>query len=242
MGRRTVGFLVFAGLVVSGCLRLGFWQLDRLRARQTANRALLGRLDSERADLAVVLRDSVPAGVRRVVATGRFDYEREVVLTARGRQGSPGVHLITPLLTVGSDAAILVNRGWVYAADGMTVSASAWREPASDAPQRVFGFIDQYPEPSGRVTLTGRPWTVQRLAYDSLRSRFPYPIARVLLVLEDAVGDNAASTAQARPARLDLPTPSEGSHRAYAVQWFAFAATGMIGMIAVARKALREAA
>ena len=74
-------------------------------------------------------RDTGGAHYRRgAPAIGRFDYEHELVLAGRTRQGSPGVELLTPVRVAGSDTAVLVNRGWVYSPDGATVDHARWRE------------------------------------------------------------------------------------------------------------------
>jgi hypothetical protein len=59
---------------------------------------------------------------------GTLDYDNEIVHTLRGRGGSPGVNILTPLRRVGNDTAVLVNRGWLYAPDGITVDTKPWRE------------------------------------------------------------------------------------------------------------------
>ena len=51
----------------------------------------------------------------------RYDFANEYALASRTRQGSPGVNIMTPLRIAGTDTAVLVNRGWVYAPDAMTV-------------------------------------------------------------------------------------------------------------------------
>jgi surfeit locus 1 family protein len=136
------------------------------------------------------------------------------------------------LLGVG-DTAILVNRGWVYAADGLSVDSAAWREEG--AASTVDGFLLPFPSATGPVDMPGRARHARRLARDSLAARFPYPIAPLLLVREerpDGEGEEQPNAAP-RPARLEPPLPNTGSHRSYAIQWFAFAAIGAAGMLAV---------
>src|SRR5688500_12678708 len=116
--------LLFAALFV----RLGFWQLDRLRERKAFNAPIESRINQPPVDLRELPRDPAVARYRRVRLSGEYDYARELVLVLRSRQGSPGVNLLTPLRVPGSDTAVLVNRGWIYAPDGMTADTKPWRE------------------------------------------------------------------------------------------------------------------
>ena len=70
-----------------------------------------------------------PERLTPLTISGRPDYRYEVALTGRTRSGYPGVNIVTPVRISGTDTAILVNRGWVYAADGATVDLGKWREP-----------------------------------------------------------------------------------------------------------------
>jgi cytochrome oxidase assembly protein ShyY1 len=45
-----------------------------------------------------------------------------------------------------------------------------------------------------------------------------------------AAGTSPAPAAPPAPIRLAEPTLGEGSHKSYAVQWFAFAAIALIGV------------
>ena len=86
--------------------------------------------------------DTATAHFRRVRVRGAYDYPNEIVLTLRGRNGSPGVNILTPIRRAGNDTAVLVNRGWVYSPDGVTVETKQWREGDSvDA----NGFVEVFP-------------------------------------------------------------------------------------------------
>src|SRR5688572_26888744 len=98
---RRYGILVLAAVVAALCARLGFWQLDRLAQR----RALNQRLDRKLA-LPPLLVDTLPADVvldsslsfRRAAARGVFDFQRQVVVVGRSVDGTPAVHITTPLV------------------------------------------------------------------------------------------------------------------------------------------------
>ncbi|HVE78696.1 MAG TPA: SURF1 family cytochrome oxidase biogenesis protein, partial [Gemmatimonadaceae bacterium] len=127
MSRRLVLLGVVAALFATLFVSFGFWQLRRLAARRAANAAVAARLA-----VPPVPFDSLPpspeaARNRRVRLSGRLDYAHELAVAGRPRNGSPGVHLLTPLRLTGRDTAVLVNRGWVYSPDGAAVDLGRWR-------------------------------------------------------------------------------------------------------------------
>jgi surfeit locus 1 family protein len=231
---RTIVFAVVALAVSLGCVRLGVWQLSRLAERRARNEAVISRLDDATVAPTALGADTA-VRFRRVAFTGRPDYEREIVHAFRTRQGSPGVHVLTPVRLGGGDTAVLVNRGWVYAPDGMAFDPNRWREPDSVS---VEGFVDQFSPGTGGVTLPARN-AVRRLDRDSLRARMPYTVLPFVVI---QTGDTTPPLPQDIPARLTPPPLGDGSHRNYAIQWFAFALVGVVGAIAWVRREMKTAA
>jgi surfeit locus 1 family protein len=232
VSRRAFAFLIFAIVVSAGCVRLGFWQLDRLRQRRATNAMLVDRLSSPPRAARDVMRDSATAGFRRATATGTYDFANEFALAARTREGSPGVNLVTPVRLAGTDTAVLVNRGWVYAPDAMTADFKRWTEPA-DA--NVTGYLVAIGRGArGPASAATNARVVRRLDLDSLGKRLPYPVAPFILVQIDApastpVAPTESNAPPATPARLAVPVLDEGPHLGYAFQWFAFALIGLVG-------------
>ena len=103
--------LALSGVVASGALVLaavGTWQLSRLGERRARNAAVAARLTQ-----APTTRDRLPADTaarhyRRVRVVGRPLYDREFVLVNRTREGSPGVHIVTPVQVAGADTLVLL--------------------------------------------------------------------------------------------------------------------------------------
>lgn len=206
---------------------LGFWQIGRLHQKQRYNETV-----ASRRFLAAIPFDSIPADTatskfRRVRLSGTYDYPKEIVWTLRGRDGSPGVNILTPLRRPGTDTAVLVNRGWVYSPDATRVNLDQWKEG-----QSLIG--EAYILPL-RGTATDSGWIRDRsfrhLDLAEIRRVFPYPIAPVFAVLTTAPIDSANT-----PPRVTLLPLDEGSHRTYAFQWFSFAAISIIGAFIFIRK------
>ncbi|MEP7380893.1 MAG: SURF1 family protein, partial [Gemmatimonadota bacterium] len=228
MPRRTLAFIVFALVMAAGCVRLGIWQIGRLAERRAQNVEVAAQLDAPAVVWGEAMRDSATARFRRVQLTGRLDYARELVLTSRGMHGAPGVHVLTPLI-VPAGPPILVNRGWAYAPDGMTVDLSKWHEGDSAT---VDGYIDQFVPVRGMVSTMSQPRGVRYLERDSIEARLGERIAPFLVV--QRIGLVQGDTLE-HLVRVELPPLDEGSHQSYAVQWFAFAGIALVGAGVVAR-------
>jgi surfeit locus 1 family protein len=234
MPRRTLAFLAVALLAAALFVRLGFWQLDRLGQRRARNQILASRINAPPAPWS----DTTAVRFRRVRISGVPDYEREIVLAGRARRGSPGVNLVTPVRLPASDTAVLVNRGWVYSPDASRVDHSRWREGDT---LTVEGYVEAFTAP-GPGDLPAHQRLARRLSHEAVSARFPYPIAGAYVVAVDTATASRPDT----PARSGVPSPDDGPHLGYALQWFAFAAIAVVGAgIAVAtgrreRRALRR--
>lgn len=197
---------------------LAQWQLGRADQK----RALQARWDEGERQAAVSLR-ALPEPsdawlYRRVRLEGQFAEGYQVYLDNRLHQGRAGFHVVAPLKLAGSNAAVLVNRGWL----------------AGDADRRNTPFV---PAPKGAQTVEGilvraqkryfelGEKTVQGMVWQNLDlGRYQELYGRSLpdwLVLQT----NAAPDELVR----DWPRPDTGveKHIGYAGQWFALAATSL---------------
>ena len=229
MPRRLVLFLVLAVVAAAGCIRLGFWQLSRLAQRRARNAVVAARLSQPQVPLTTLWADSASM-LRKVVVTGTADFDHEILLAARTYEGSPGVYLLTPLHVPGRDTAVLVNRGWIYAPDGMSVDVGRWREATAS----FTGYAELLPQgvaskPEGVLRRDAR--VARQLDLATVQSLLPYPVSALYLV---ATAPDTTKPQGERVARLPPPALDEGPHLSYAIQWFSFAAIALIGGTAVA--------
>jgi len=221
----VLGVLAISFAAVS--ISLGFWQLRRLGERRAANELLASRRFAPEVPLDSLPSDTAAAHFGRARVRGVYDYPNEIVLTLRGRNGSPGVNLLTPIRRAGNDTAVLVNRGWIYSPDGVTAETKQWREKDTvDA----NGFVEVFPTkgPFDRPNQK-RPRSMRRLDKSALVKLFPYPIANYYVVLTD-------SALAGGPPRIEPASLDEGPHRNYAIQWFFFAAISIIGLVIFLRR------
>ena len=219
---------------------LGLWQLRRLEDRRQQNSFLASRRFAPEVTPEALTPDTAAARFRRIRLRGVYDFSNEIIHTLRGRGGSPGVNILTPLRRAGTDTAILVNRGWVYAPDGITVDTKQWREADT---LNGTGFVETFPTAGPFAPPnSARPRALRRLDRSALLKLFPYPIANYYVVLAPSDSGLSAPTSGTTPVpsippRVEPATLDEGPHRNYAVQWFSFAAISIIGIVIFIRRA-----
>lgn len=205
-----LGLVLMAAL----CVRLGFWQVERLSQRRAANRVALAAREQPPLVLAAGA-DYTAAELsgRWVEAGGAYDRANEIVVRGQAFEGAPGVHLVTPLRLAGSDSAVLVRRGFVPAPDAVRADVDSLEEPGTVTVRGLAAPIEsgagQPVEHEGRTT-----WA--RLDLDALRARLPYPLLPVV------VRQTPDSSLPRLPRRLPPPELSDGPHLNYAIQWFLF--------------------
>ena len=217
------------------CVRLGFWQLDRLQQRKARNQVQeqalrMSTLDYDSMTAEAIERDPAVFLNRRMRAAGSYDPSGEVVLRGRADEGRPGVHLVTPLVVPGVPRALLVNRGWVPSPDAATVDARPYAEPGTRTVEGILMEIPRGTKNGGEPARNGggAP-SYRRLDLDVLRRVERRPIVR--LYLQQLPGADSAS--RRPPVRVSLPPAGNGPHLSYAFQWFSFAAVGLVGLVVV---------
>lgn len=211
---RPVPTLAAAGLVVL-LAWLGQWQSGRA-AQKAARQALL---EARVAEAPLVLTGALPSAepllFRRVRARGSYLAAQQLFVDNRIDRGRAGFHVVTPLAIAGSDAIVLVNRGWVA------------RSPAYPAPPEV-------PVPAGDVSVEGLatvpPARVLELSADTISgnawqnlsiSRFAARVSRPVLPVVVLASPPAPGLA----AVEEKPDAGIAKHREYALTWFSLAAT-----------------
>jgi surfeit locus 1 family protein len=181
--------------------------------------------------VSAIPRDTAALRFRQVLVRGTPDFDHEILLTHRGRDGAPGVDILTPVRISGRDTAVIVNRGWVYSPDGMTIEPSRWRESTTT----FVGYVDVF-EAGSRDSVRERK--VRRASYAAVSRALPYPVAPFYVVALDELADSAPSGQ--RVIRLGRPKLDAGPHLSYAFQWFGFATIALIGAGIVAARSMHK--
>lgn len=228
---RTLLLGVLVVVATATCVRLGFWQLARMRykhAIHAAQRALLARPPLE------FVMNALPApenGVR-VRLRGRWDPATQVLLSGRTHMGAAGVSLVSAV-RLESGMRVLVERGWLEAADSRT----AHPERDLDSLADVVGVAESlegvaHPVPWSELP-SERPgtrlWSARTLDGGSAFARFGESLA-TWMVRELPESPRHAG----EPIPEDFVVPDETMHLSYAIQWFGFAVIISMGSLALA--------
>ena len=227
-------------IVAAVCVRLGIWQLDRLEERRARNALIAERMAAPALDLDRIAVDDGSAPYRRVAATGSCEGE-PIVLAARSRHGSPGVHLLCAFRTR-AGRLVLLDRGWLASADARTVDpAQLARAPRDTTIEALL-----VPFPRGQAVARGAAERTLELAPAgiALRQAGPRVIyrlnrAQASMVLGADLPDwyaQAVGPVAGTPLPADPPDLTDGPHLGYAVQWFSFALIGLIGWAVLYRR------
>jgi surfeit locus 1 family protein len=252
-------------LAVGVMVRLGFWQLDRLAQRRAFNARVEAQINASPLDLNK--NNSVDQlstmEYRSVVVRGTYDPQNEVVLRNQVNNNQPGYHLLTPLRIAGSQAAVLVDRGFIPMVENGSGSLASYAQPGEVTVHgiirlpyvpRYFGVPDPTLDP-GKNRLAA--WNSVNLP--RIQSQTPYALLPVYVEVSPentAANTGSQSDVLAAPGlavtgdgkppvypipSADQPDLTEGPHMGYAFQWFSFAATLALGYPYFVKKQLSPA-
>jgi len=238
LSRRWLALAAVVLLLVPACIRLGFWQLDRYDQRR--DRSALIRANASApprpvAELAPPGGDVLPENAwRQVNVIGSYDTAHQLVVRNRPLNGSPGFHVLTPLVTA-AGSGVIVNRGWVPAPTDGSLSPDVPAPPTGEVTvvgrlrpsegQLSYGPRDGPGVPAGQVV---------RIDVPRIAGSLPYAVhAGYVELVEEQPPAGAA------PQPLEPPSSGTGPHLAYALNWWLFALIAVIGPVLLAR---REAA
>ena len=211
--------LTLAGVVLF--VGLGNWQLQRAAYKQAIEDRFEQRLAQEYRLLAGG-DDFSDIEYRKLILRGRFDNRRHFLLDNRLHRGRAGYHVLTPLYLNDSDYIILVDRGW-----------APWGEARQPLP--VVPPIEDRAEVRGIASLPSAPaiefgsvglsasWPqlIGHVDIEALRRQYDSRLAPFVLWL--APEESGVFVRDWKPVWM----PPEKS-RAYAVQWFIFAALAVV--------------
>ena len=228
---RWIAFIAFVVAVMTGCLLLANWQLDRLDERRARNAVVDDNVDLPPVPAAELLDVDRPFDTadqwRSVRVSGAYDAENQRLWRKRPYQGRVGFHVVVPL--VGADGvALWVDRGWIAGASSATAQPEVPPLPEGtvDATVRVRtpaqGPARADDLPAGQI---------DRVAVEELSSdlgRDAYPVYGELV--------EETPTTEPAPALVPPPSTEEGPHLSYALQWVCFAVIAIVGLVIFARK------
>ncbi len=232
---------VLAAVFVIGmsaiCVRLGFWQLSRLREKQALNASLRSALARPLVRVTDPATDAEVVRGRRVEIAGSYDERRQILLSGRANAGSPGVSVVTPLVFADGRHAVLVERGWLFSDDAARAHPERYPEPGA---RTVIGVAEPLIAGRGGPALmavrsdSAALWSGRWLDRDTLAARLPYALAGFY------VKQLPGADLPALPVRREPLPYDEAMHLGYAIQWFLFATILSVGSLVLARTRRRK--
>lgn len=227
--------IVIALVTVLAFVNLGLWQLRRLDERSATNAAIEERsaVDPARLGVVIATHGTDPEALvhRRVLVSGEYDREGEVMVVGTTLNGRSGHDVITPLAFDGG--VVAVNRGWVPIDTEGPPAAGA--EPPVGTVEVAGVLLDT--ETTGSLGTTGPDGEydqIGRIDLAVLSGQWGESLLPMYLLLE-----KQAPAGGDLPHPRAAPEPSQGPHLAYAIQWFIFAAIVAIGFPVLAYRAGR---
>ena len=225
--RWLVGHVLVTGLTIA-FIFLGFWQLDRHFQQREENAFLESRLAAGPVDLGGFDEPIEDIEFRQVRVSGRYDYDAQLDLRPRARNGQVGYEQVVPLET--TFGLVLVNRGFIADATGSaraTPQAAGLIEVTGTArlSQGESRFGPQNPD-------EGVLEVIARIDLDRLNPQFGNALFPAYLELIAESPDPGGL----RTVLLPEPLPANRPHVLYAIQWWAFAAIATVGWLLYLRK------
>jgi surfeit locus 1 family protein len=214
----TVAFLCLLPLLLS----LGLWQTNRAEEKRVFLSQQQQAQTSESVHLSIVIEDNADnLRYKKLDVAGHYELAQQFLIDNQVSDGKVGYFVLTPFRLQGENKAILVNRGWV--------AANANRSQLPDIsmtsePTVITGRANHFP--SVGIKLAGaeiptdtKPSVVQVVDGAVLAKKLGYPLFSFQLEL-DKTQPNGFKR-EWHTTTLMLPE----QHTAYALQWFALAAT-----------------
>lgn len=207
--------------------RLGFWQLHRAQEKQVLlEQYAAGQLST--VDLSAAVAGTLPR-YQQVRARGHYDPSHQILLdNMPSEHGQPGYRVVTPF-ELEQGGSILVDRGWV--AMGTTRDVLPDIAVTADT-QTIVGRLDLLPRAGVQLgdadeTPTGGwPRVMNFPQHATVENVLDRSLLQGLVLL-----DPAQPNGYERAAQMHFGSDSEFGpqrHLAYAVQWFALAATAVV--------------
>ncbi len=215
--RRWLGLLLAVVVVALACYALGRWQFHRYDERHDRNATTRSNEQASPVPIDSLMSTSTPPDEgdqwRRVVVSGRYDVDHQLTVSYRTRQGSPGVDVVTPLVT-DSGAGVLVDRGWVQTIGNGNRQVDVPAPP--DGTVTVTGWVRLDADDTGS-RVTPAEGSVRSISSQAIEAIVPYELYRGFL---DLTAEDP--TVEPRPAQADPPDLGAGPSFFYGVQWWFF--------------------
>ena len=236
---RWISAFLVGVLIAIACVRLGFWQLDRLDERRERNAQIEARLEQPARPIASLRGeyhdDPEELAYRHAIAEGTYRSEDEFISVGRIYGDVKGALVATPLEL--SDGSVLIVVRGIVPGDSVGPPLVGYETPIT--PVVIEGRLSAGEEPS-RITepdpVDGDLTSLSRLDLEFIDEWVEGDVLPFSILLDEQT--------PAGPGEQPTPIPNEelteGSHLGYAVQWFAFAIIAFAGAVGLMWRAGRQ--
>lgn len=228
----TVLLILFGAFLLA---RLGFWQIHRGQAKATMLKSFTERKTQPPlalSDLSFPLTKAYR--FRPLTLRGKLLTPKSFLLDNQVYQGKPGYAVITPLQPENSTQWVLINRGWIPYEGNRILLPNLKPTPGHHTLTGEISIPNQKPFILKDTPLPIQwPKRIQHILYPKLSTALKNPLQPFVVKLTS----KGPFTFQPLPSVMNI---RPARHYGYAVQWFAFALTLIIGFIAANISSNRE--
>lgn len=231
----TLGMVIMTTLFVA----LAVWQWHRAGEKRVLIAAIHAGERAAPVDVNALARSGKAGGIelyRHVRLRGHYDAAHQVLLESIVHDSRAGYYVLTPFKLQGTDAWVMVNRGWVPSADDGRRPAQPLDVAAGE--RAISGLWMHLPQPGLRLGSNGAGSGWPRILLYPTMPELAKILHRPLL------GNGVWLDATARDGYVrdwhPGPAFGPGRHIGYALQWLALALTVVIVWIALNAHRVRD--
>jgi surfeit locus 1 family protein len=215
-----------AVLLAAVMLRCSYWQWERYLQKKELVESYRGHSSSTPLPLPQTEEELAKTINRKVVAKGRYDFTRQMLIANRRHASGPGYWLITPFLPENSNTSILVSRGFIPYAEGNSGKLDQYNFNSEEelqavlkegvAPKSFLGCTGPKSAKKAKNSNFTQTWFYPEV--DSMAAQLPYPVERLYYV--QRLGPPPHGEFPAEAVSIEVP-PS--THFGYFIEWILLA-------------------
>lgn len=227
--RRLIGITALAIGLIFGCIQGALWQFDRYQLRHANNELIRSNVALPAITEEDLQNSESPRNAfRKIVITGNFLTDNEILIRNRYHEGRYGFGVLT-LFQSESGKKYWVDRGWVIAGKDATTSPVVPRVSNESLEISAYVRVENI-ESQVRGSVFAIPGKVasQLQSWNTQQAVMTEPVYFDLISASNKTFNPAVPT--------PLPELSDGPHLAYTFQWIIFAFLVIVAWYLVIRE------
>jgi surfeit locus 1 family protein len=210
--------LTLAGITLFSSL--GFWQLERAIFKDGIMKKFEARLEADYRQFEA-WESLSDIEFQKIIIGGHYDTGRTLLIDNQLHRGQAGYHVITPFILNGGDKIVLVNRGWVALGNSREQLPGIEKPVVDGSIRGIANTPDTGSFRMGEISLGDKwPQVIPFLDIEAMQAQYNNRLLPIIIWLEPEQAGHYQRVWN--PVWL-----SPDKSRAYAWQWFAFAAISL---------------